>query len=95
MLVDLNQEIADHYARVKGLAQEAEADNEQGFQSRAAAMTALTSIITQLTKTQEALITIERLQKTEEAIIRATKKYLHEEQLTHLLEELERELARI
>ena len=95
MQIDLNAEVAVHFKRLTDLADEAASDNEQGFQSRSAAMSALTSMLSQLTKTQESLITMERLQKTEEAIIRVTKEFLGEEQLTHLIEAFERELARI
>ena len=95
MQIDLNAEVATHFQRLTDLADEASSDHEQGFQSRASAMTALSNMLTQLTKTQEALITMERLQKTEEAIIKVTKTFLGEEQLTHLIEAFELELAKI
>lgn len=95
MQIDLNQEVADHLKRVTKLAEEAELDDSQGFQSRASAMTALTTILTQLTKTQESLITMQRLQETERVVIDTIKEYLSEEQLTHVLEALERNLSHL
>ena len=95
MQIDLNQEVADHLRRVTKLAEEAELDDSQGFQSRASAMSALTAILTQLTKSQESLITMQRLQETERIVIDTVKDYLNEEQLTHVLEALERNLAHI
>ena len=95
MQIDLNAEVATHFKRLIKLAEEAALDDEQGFQSRSSAMTALSTMLTQLTKTQESLQTMEHLQKTEEAIIRVTKDFLSEEQLTHLIEALELELAQI
>lgn len=95
MQIDLNQEVADHLRRVTKLAEEAELDDSQGFQSRASAMSALTAILTQLTKSQESLITMQRLQETERVIIDTVKDYLNEEQLIHVLEALERNLAQL
>ena len=95
MQIDLNQEVADHLRRVTKLAEEAELDDSQGFQSRASAMSALTAILTQLTKSQESLITMQRLQETERIIIDTVKDYLSEEQLQHVLEALERNLSTV
>ena len=95
MQIDLNQEVADHLKRVTKLAEEAELDDTQGFQSRASAMSALTTILSQLTKTQESLITMQRLQETERVIIDTVKDYLSEEQLQHVLEALERNLSTV
>lgn len=95
MQINLNELVAEHLQRVKQLADDAADDDEQGFQSRASAMSALTTVLQQITKTQESLITMERLQKTEQVIIDCVKDFLTDEQLTHLLEELERRLTRI
>ena len=95
MQIDLNKEVADHLSRVTRLAEEAELDDTQGFQSRASAMTALTTILAQLTKSQESLITMQRLQDTERIIVDTVKDYLSEEQLVHVLEALERNLSNI
>ena len=95
MQIDLNQEVADHLRRVTKLAEEAELDDTQGFQSRASAMSALTTILSQLTKTQESLITMQRLQETERVIIDTVKDCLNEEQLQHVLEALERNLSHL
>ena len=95
MQIDLNQEVSEHLKRVTDLANEAALDDTQGFQSRASAMSALTAILTQLTKSQESLITMQRLQETERVIIDTVKDYLNEEQLTHVLEALERNLSTV
>ena len=95
MIIDLNKEMEEHLDRVKDLAEEASKDDEQGFQSRAAAMSACSTMLVQLTKAQESLITMERLNKTEQCIIRVVKEYLNENDLIDLLNKLEAELALI
>lgn len=95
MIIDLSAEMEQHLKRVKNLADEAADDCDQGYQSRASAMTAVTTMLVQLTKAQESLITMERLHKTEQTIIRVVKDYLQEEQLEELLSKLEHELATI
>ena len=81
-----------HLKRVKNLADEAADDCDQGYQSRASAMTAVTTMLVQLTKAQESLITMERLHKVEQTIINTVKDYLQQEQLEDLLSKLEHEL---
>ena len=93
MIIDLSKEMTDHLQRVKDLADEASDDSDSGFQSRAAAMTALTTILVQLTKAQESLITMERLHKVEQTVIDTVKDYLAENNLAELLEKLEHSLA--
>ena len=83
----------EHLLRVKNLAMEAEDDSDQGFQSRASAMTACSTMLVQLTKAQESLITMERLTKVERCIINTVKEYLDTQQLTEVLDKLEQELA--
>lgn len=95
MKIDLNQEVSEHLQRAKKLAIEAELDSDQGFQSRASAMTALTTILTQLTKSQESLYNMRSIQQTEETIIDTVKDYLTSEQMTHVIEALERNLTKI
>ena len=73
MIIDLNQEMEDQLTRVKDLADEAAQDAEQGFQSRAAAMSACSTMLAQLTKAQESLVTMERLSKVERCVIETVK----------------------
>lgn len=95
MNINLSDEVRTHLKRVTDLADEAAQDMDQGFQSRASAMAALTTVLHQLTKSQEALITMERLQKIEKVLIETTKEYLDDEQLGHLLDIFEKRLAEI
>lgn len=97
MIVDLNGEMEEHLARVTALAIEASnADPEEhGYQSRASAMTACSTMLVQLTKAQEALITMEGLHKVEQTIIDTVKEYLDEEQLGHVLDKLNERLSAI
>lgn len=83
----------DHYQRVKDLADEARDDSDSGFQSRAAAMTALTTLLVQITKAQESIITMESLTRVEQIVIDTVKDYLTENEMTELLEKLEHNLA--
>ena len=95
MIIDLNQEMEDQLTRVKDLADEAAQDAEQGFQSRAAAMSACSTMLAQLTKAQESLVTMERLSKVERCVIETVKEYLVEEQLSELLQKLEANLSQL
>lgn len=95
MIIDLNQEMEDQLTRVKDLADEAAQDNDQGFQSRAAAMSACSTMLAQLTKAQESLITMERLSKVERCIIETVKEYLSEKNLEELLQKLEANLSQL
>ena len=95
MIIDLNQEMEDQLTRVKDLADEAAQDAEQGFQSRAAAMSACSTMLAQLTKAQESLVTMERLAKVESCVIETVKEYLEEEQLSELLQKLEANLSQL
>ena len=95
MIIDLNQEMEDQLTRVKDLADEAAQDADQGFQSRAAAMSACSTMLAQLTKAQESLVTMERLSKVERCVIETVKEYLVEEQLSELLQKLEVNLSQL
>lgn len=95
MIIDLNQEMEDQLTRVKDLADEAAQDADQGFQSRAAAMSACSTMLAQLTKAQESLVTMERLSKVERCVIETVKEYLEEEQLSELLQKLEANLSQL
>jgi hypothetical protein len=95
MIIDLNQEMEDQLTRVKDLADEAAQDAEQGFQSRAAAMSACSTMLAQLTKAQESLVTMERLSKVERCVIETVKEYLSEKNLEELLQKLEANLSQL
>ena len=95
MIIDLNQEMEDQLTRVKDLADEAAQDNDQGFQSRAAAMSACSTMLAQLTKAQESLVTMERLSKVERCVIETVKEYLSEKNLEELLQKLEANLSQL
>jgi len=73
MQIDLNKEITAHFTRIEGLAEQASKDQDESFSSRASAMTALTAIIKELTKTQAEVINMELILKTEQALIEAAK----------------------
>ena len=95
MIIDLNQEMEDQLTRVKDLADEAAQDADQGFQSRAAAMSACSTMLAQLTKAQESLVTMERLSKVERCVIETVKEYLSEKNLEDLLQKLEANLSQL
>ena len=95
MIIDLNQEMEDQLTRVKDLADEAAQDAEQGFQSRAAAMSACSTMLAQLTKAQESLVTMERLSKVERCVVETVKEYLSEKNLEELLQKLEANLSQL
>ncbi len=73
MKLDLSEEIESHFERLRALADEAAQDDEESYSSRASAMKALTSIIQELVKTQERVVTLDHLLKTEQALIEAAK----------------------
>lgn len=95
MLIDINAEMNDHFKRVKDLADEAQDDQDQSFSSRASAMTAVTTMLVQLTKAQESIVTMESLMKVEQTIVDTVREFLTEEQLTHVIEALDRNLSRL
>ena len=73
------------------LAQEAMENDDDSFSSRASAMGALTNAIRDLTKTQESIITMNRLLKAEQALVEAAKEIFSPEEyevFTQKLEEL-------
>lgn len=89
MKIDLSQKIAEHFDRLEALAIETESDESQSFSSRASAMTALSGMLVTLTKTQEEIVNMQRLQKIERVTIEVVKKYLNEKQTEDFLQELE------
>lgn len=95
MTINLPQELFEHYRRVKNLAEEAADDSDQGFQSRSAAMSTMTTILKDLVKSQESVIHMERLMKVEAVIIEICKECLTEEGLQAYLTKLEARLEAI
>lgn len=95
MTINLPEEISRHFNRVVSLAEEAADDNEQGFQSRAAAMNTLSTMLKDLTKAQESIVHMERLMKVESIVIEVCKECLSDEGLTHFIEKLDAKLAAI
>ena len=73
MKIDLNQKVEKHFQRLEQLAIDAENDHEESFSSRAAAMSVLSKMISELTKTQAEIINMSRLQRVEQALIEAVK----------------------
>jgi len=95
MIIDLPLAVQQHLKRVTDLAEEASTDTEQGYQSRSSAMSAVTTMLKELTKTQESLVNMERLQKTERVIVETVTEYLAAEQLDHIIKLLDERLAAI
>jgi hypothetical protein len=75
MLLDLNKEVLDHFQRIKTIAVEAEHDAEESYSSRAAAMSALSSILRELTKTQSEILSMQLIQNLQAAIVEALEDY--------------------
>ncbi len=89
MNINLSEKIDIHFHRLENLAQEADTDENESFSSRASAMSALTSIIRELTKAQSEVVNMERLMKVEKKTIEVLKKYLSEDEQEQFLDELE------
>ena len=96
MQININEKLTEHLKRVEDLAIEAEADAEEGYSSRASAMTAVTTMLKELVKVQAEVINMERLMRLEALTIETMKEFLppdqHEEflkKLTELFEEVE------
>lgn len=88
MKIDLSEKIETHFARLESLAEEAAADDEESYSSRASALTALTNVLKELTKTQAEVINMERLMRIEATTIEVLKKHLTIEQQEEFLVEL-------
>lgn len=92
MKIDLNQEIEEHFQRLKDLAEDAENDAEEKLSGRAAAMSALSSMLRELTKTQAEVINMARLQRIEKVTVDVMKEYLSQKQMDDYLSRLEEAL---
>jgi len=91
MQINLSDEIANHFERLRSLAEEAGKDSEESFSSRASAMSALTGIIKELTKEQEKVANMDMILKTEQALIEAAREIFAPEDyhiFTNKLQEL-------
>lgn len=89
MQIDLNAKIMDHFVRLEDLAMEAAEDENESFSSRAAAMTAVSHILKELTKTQAEVVNMERLMRVEAVTIETLRMYLTPEQHENFLKKLE------
>lgn len=92
MKIDLNVKIQEHLVRLESLAEEAVGDTEESYSSRASALTALTAVLKELTKTQAEVINMERLMRIEATTIAILKEYLTPDQHEEFLLDLEERL---
>ncbi len=92
MKIDLSKELADHFERIRGIAEEAADDPEESYSSRSSAMTSMSAILRDLTKTQESVVNMERLMIIERVTIATVGKFLSEQQKEEFTEELQRML---
>ena len=95
MLIDISAELQEHYDRVKQIANDARDDEDASFSAKAAAQTALTTLLSNIIKMQAEVITMKHLQDTEKVIIETVKDFCEEKELAELLEKLEQRLALI
>jgi aspartokinase len=93
MNIDLNEEMHRHLVRVRNLADDAADDMDEKMAGKAAAMSTMTNLLKEITKTQESIYNMERLQKIEQALIEAAQTHLNEEQLHLFLADLEQRLT--
>jgi len=93
MKIDINLEVADHLERCKSLARDAEEDSSSPLSQRAAAMTALSNLLRDVTKTQLEVINMSRLQTLEQTIIDLLNEVLTDVQIAEFLVEYERRLS--
>ncbi len=92
MQINLSGKINEHFERVEGLAKEAADDKDGSFSSRAAAMSALTRILSELTVTQAEVHNMERLMRVEAVTIEVLEEFLTETQQEEFLQRLEKVL---
>lgn len=92
MQIDLDEKILEHFERAEKLAREATADRDESYSSRASALSALTKILNDLTKSRSEVINMKRLSLIEASTIETLKEYLTEEQQTEFLNSLEAKL---
>jgi len=96
MKIDLEEKIYEHLDRIESLAREAAFDDDERFSSRAAAMTAMTTMLKDLVKSQKEIYNISRQQALESALIETVKETMSEKQYDTFLNKFEEALrARI
>jgi len=93
MIIDLDEKLVDHFARLEELATEAEEGAGESFSSRASAMGALNGMLKELVKVQAETVNMARLLSVEQALIESAKELfepagydLFTEKLRELLE---------
>lgn len=94
MNINLAAEIKRQFDRCSALADEAEADDEESYSSRASALKALTDILRDLTKMQEEIINMERLMSVEATTIEVLRDFLTIEQQEAFMVSLTERLQR-
>lgn len=92
MKVELSEKMSSHFKRLESLAEEAETDVEERYSSRASAMSALTSMLKELEKSQAKIYNMERLSHIEAETISTLKEFLTPEQHNKFLERLSERL---
>lgn len=93
MKIDLNSEIAEHLERCRALAINAEEDETSPLSQRATAMSAMSRLLKELTKTQLEVINMSRLQVLEQTVIDLLNEMLTDDQIREFMNEYTRRLA--
>lgn len=93
MKIDLSKEINDQLKRCQTLADEAEADSGSPLSQRATALTAMSNLLKEITRSQLEVVNMSRLQVLEQTLIDLLNEMLSEEQLTEFMLEYERRLS--
>lgn len=93
MKIDLSEKITTHFKRLEDLADSASKDEEESYSSRASAMSALTSVIKELTKTQSEVVNMERLMHIEQLTIETLQKHLTHDQMNTFLDDLSKRFS--
>ena len=88
MEINIDSKLAEHFERVEELAKTAIEDDDESYSSRASAQSALTTIIKDIVKSQESIITMKRLQEVERILIKTVKKYLNDKEMEEFLAEI-------
>lgn len=89
MIINLSEQMAQHFDRVINLAKEAEMDEAQSYASRSSAMSAVTVMLKELEKSQDEIINMERLMRIERITVEVVKEFLTPDQFSIFLDRLE------
>lgn len=92
MQINLSGKINEHFDRLEELSKEAADDTEGSFSSRGSAMSALTRILSELTKAQTEIYNMERLMRIEAVTIEVLGEFLTPDQQEDFLQRLEKVL---